>query len=34
LTVSDVLEPGGALWGKALSQVELLEAVGGLSGDG
>lgn len=29
-----VLEPGGALWRKALSQVEMLEAVGWLSGDG
>ena len=28
------LDPGGALWGKALSQDELLEAVGWLSGDG
>jgi len=34
LDSADVLEPGGALWGKALSQVELLEAVGRLSGDG
>jgi predicted dinucleotide-binding enzyme len=31
---ADVLEPGGALWRKALSQVEMLEAVGWLSGDG
>ena len=31
---ADVLAPGGALWGKALSEVELLEAVGWLSGDG
>ena len=31
---ADVLDPGGALWGKALSSVELLEAVGLLSGDG
>ena len=29
-----VLDPGGALWGKALSEVEMLEAVGWLSGDG
>ena len=29
-----VLDPGGALWRKALSQVEMLEAVGFLSGDG
>lgn len=34
LRSADVLAPGGALWGKALSQVELLEAVGLLSGDG
>ena len=31
---ADVLAPGGALWGKAFSQVEMLEAVGLLSGDG
>lgn len=31
---ADVLDPGGALWGKALSPVEMLEAVGWLSGDG
>jgi predicted dinucleotide-binding enzyme len=30
----DVLEPGGALWQKALTPVEMLEAVGYLSGDG
>ena len=30
----DVLEPGGALWQKALTSVEMLEAVGWLSGDG
>jgi 8-hydroxy-5-deazaflavin:NADPH oxidoreductase len=30
----DVLDPGGALWGKALSPIEMLEAVGWLSGDG
>ena len=30
----DVLEPGGALWQKALTPVEMLEAVGWLSGDG
>jgi predicted dinucleotide-binding enzyme len=34
LSIADVLDPGGALWGKALSQVEMLEAVGWLSGDG
>ncbi|HEX7981680.1 MAG TPA: hypothetical protein VF461_23935 [Gemmatimonadaceae bacterium] len=31
---AQIIEPGGALWGKALSQVEMLEAVGWLSGDG
>jgi predicted dinucleotide-binding enzyme len=31
---ADVLAPGGALWGKALNPVEMLEAVGLLSGDG
>lgn len=31
---AEVIEPGGPLWGRALSQVELLEAVGRLSGDG
>jgi predicted dinucleotide-binding enzyme len=30
----DVLEPGGALWQKALTPVEMLEVVGWLSGDG
>jgi predicted dinucleotide-binding enzyme len=34
LATSDALNPGGALWGKALSPVEMLEAVGQLSGDG
>jgi len=34
LRSADVLDPGGALWGKALSQLELLETVGWLSGDG
>src|SRR2546423_774406 len=34
LGISDVLDPGGALWGRALSEVEMLEAVGWLSGDG
>jgi len=33
-SVADVLAPGGPLWGKALDQVEMLEAVGWLSGDG
>ena len=34
LATSSALNPGGALWGKALSPVEMLEAVGELSGDG
>ena len=34
LRTADVLAPGGALWGKALNQTEMLEAVGELSGDG
>lgn len=34
LGIATVLDPGGALWRKALSQVEMLEAVGYLSGDG
>lgn len=34
LATSYALGPGGALWGKALSPVEMLEAVGRLSGDG
>jgi 8-hydroxy-5-deazaflavin:NADPH oxidoreductase len=34
LSSGDVLEPGGALWQKALTSVEMLEAVGWLSGDG
>ena len=34
LNSADVLDPGGALWGKALSQLEVLETVGWLSGDG
>ena len=33
-SVAEVLAPGGPLWGKALSQIEMLEAVGWLSGDG
>lgn len=33
-SVADVLAPDGPLWGKALSQIELLEAVGWLAGDG
>ena len=31
---ADVLDPGGALWGKALSPLEMFETVGWLSGDG
>ena len=34
LRSAEVLEPGGPLWGKALNQLEMLEAVGTLSGDG
>jgi hypothetical protein len=34
LSAGEVLDPGGALSGKALSQVEMLEAVGWLAGDG
>lgn len=34
LASADVIDPGGPLWGKALSQIEMLEAVGWLSGDG
>jgi hypothetical protein len=34
LANADVIAPGGPLWGKALSPVEMLEAVGLLSGDG
>lgn len=34
LGAGDVIEPGGALWGRALTPVELLEQVGELSGDG
>lgn len=34
LSAGDVLEPGGGLWGRALTPVELLERVGELSGDG
>ncbi len=30
----NVIEPGGALWGKAYTPTEMLEAVGDLSGDG
>ncbi len=30
----NVIEPGGALWGKAYTPTEMLEAVGELSGDG
>lgn len=31
---AEVIDPGGALWGKALSEIEMLEAVGRLAGDG
>ena len=31
---AEVIDPGGPLWGKALSQLEMLEAVGWLAGDG
>ena len=34
LRSAEVLDPGGPLWGKALTEVEMLEAVGWLSGDG
>ncbi|HEY2854556.1 MAG TPA: hypothetical protein VGJ18_16990 [Gemmatimonadaceae bacterium] len=34
LSSAEVLEPGGPLWGKALNQLEMLEAVGTLAGDG
>jgi predicted dinucleotide-binding enzyme len=34
LAAADLLEPGGALWGRALTPIELLEQVGELSGDG
>lgn len=34
LASAEVIDPGGPLWGKALSQIEMLEAVGWLSGDG
>jgi predicted dinucleotide-binding enzyme len=34
LAIAEVIDPGGPLWGKALSQIEMLEAVGWLSGDG
>ena len=34
LGVAALLDPGGALWQKAWSQIEMLEAVGFLSGDG
>ena len=34
LATAEVIDPGGPLWGKALSQIEMLEAVGWLSGDG
>ena len=31
---AEVIDPGGPLWGKALSPLEMLEAVGRLVGDG
>jgi predicted dinucleotide-binding enzyme len=34
LAAAEVLDPGGALWGLALTPIEMLEAVGELSGDG
>lgn len=34
LANEDVIAPGGALWGRALNPIEMLEAVGLLSGDG
>jgi predicted dinucleotide-binding enzyme len=34
LPSAEVLDPGGPLWGKALSPIEMLEAVGRLAGDG
>lgn len=34
LTNASALDPGGPLWGKALNPIEMLEAVGWLSGDG
>jgi len=33
-STAQALDPGGALWGKALTPVEMVEAVGWLSGDG
>lgn len=33
-TIADVLAPGGPLWGMALSELEMFEAVGWLAGDG
>jgi len=34
LSSAEVIDPGGPLWGRALSKLEMLEAVGELSGDG
>lgn len=34
LRSAEVIDPGGPLWGKALSPLEMLEAVGQLAGDG
>ena len=34
LRIADVLEPGGALYGRALTPTEMLECVGEFSGDG
>ena len=34
LKVADALEPGGALYGRALTPTEMIECVGELSGDG
>ncbi|HKW09479.1 MAG TPA: hypothetical protein VJO33_03805, partial [Gemmatimonadaceae bacterium] len=31
---AEAIDPGGPLWGKALSRIEVLEAVGRLAGDG
>ena len=31
---AEAIDPGGPLWGKALSRIEMLEAVGQLAGDG
>jgi predicted dinucleotide-binding enzyme len=34
LDVAELLDPGGPLWRQALTALEMLEAVGELSGDG